>query len=114
MNEPSALQNASLRAGGRAQKKRKLPKRQARKRPVRSKAKRQITKGKTRAVAKKSAPRRSIAPAQPNDLETETTIVDVIEEPVPGVMVVTELEETHTRLNQDQTRASPSEKKNPE
>jgi hypothetical protein len=103
-----------LKSAGRAQKRGKPAKRQAGKRLVKAKAKRQITKGKKRAVAKRLASRRPTTPAQPNNLETETTIVDVLEEPVPGVMVVTELEETHTRLNQDQTRASPSEKKNPE
>ncbi len=103
-----------LKAAGRTQKRRKPAKRQAGKPLVKAKAKRQITKGKKRAVAKRSASRRPTTPTQPNNLETETTSVDVIEEPVPGVMVVTELEETHTRLDQGQTPASPSEKENPE
>ncbi len=113
--------NRKLKAGGRAQKRAKPAKRQAGKRLVKAKAKRQITKGKKkRSLAKRSAPRRPTTPAEQNNLETETTIVDVIEEPVPGVLVVTELEETHTRrpdttqLDWDQTPASPSGKENPE
>ena len=76
----------------------KTAKRQAAKRLVKAKPKRQIVKAKPkRSVAKKSASRRTITPTQPNTLQTETTIIDVIEEPVPGVVVVTEFEETHTR-----------------
>ena len=110
-----------LKAGRKTQKRGKPAKKQAGKRPVKAKAERQITGGKKkRSLAKRSASRRRTPPAQPNNLETETTIVDVIEEPVPGVLVVTELEETHTRrpdttqLDQNQTAASPSGKKNPE
>ena len=83
---------------------RKLPKRaknakrQAAKRLVKAKPKRQTTKVKPkRSVAKKSASRRLMTPTQPSTLQTETTILDVIEEPVPGVVVVTEFEETQTR-----------------
>lgn len=79
-------------------KKAKTAKRQAAKRLLKAKPKRQITKAKRkRSVAKESASKRPMIPTQPSTLETETTIVDVIEEPVPGVVVVTEFEETHTR-----------------
>ena len=79
-------------------KKAKTAKRQAAKRLLKAKPKRQITKAKRkRSVAKESASKRPMTPTQPSTLETETTIVDVIEEPVPGVVVVTEFEETHTR-----------------
>ncbi len=76
----------------------KTAKGQAAKRLVKTKPKRQTTKARPkRSVAKKSASRRPITPTQASTLQTETTIVDVIEEPVPGVVVVTEFEETHTR-----------------
>jgi hypothetical protein len=76
----------------------KTAKRQAAKRLVKAKPKRKITKAKPkRSVAEESASGRLMAPTQPSTLQTETTIVDVIEEPVPGVVVVTEFEETHTR-----------------
>ena len=75
----------------------KTAKRRAAKRPGKAKRKRKITKAKSkRSVAKKSASR-PMTPTQPSTLQTETTVVDVIEEPVPGVVVVTEFEETHTR-----------------
>ena len=93
----------------------KTAKRQAVKRLVKAKRKRQKSKAKPkRSVAKKSASRRPMTPTQPSPLQTETTIVDVIEEPVPGVVVVTEFEETHTRrpdttrqLGSDQTAGRP-------
>ena len=39
----------------------------------------------------------------------ETTIVDIVEEPVPGVVTVTEFEETHVVRRPDMGRASPEE-----
>lgn len=39
----------------------------------------------------------------PSSPELETVVVDVIEEPVPGVITVTEFEETHIR-QQDEDR----------
>lgn len=80
----------NLEARGNRPTRAKTPKRQAAKRLVKAKPKRLITKPK---------PKRSVAkrPTQPSALQTETTIVDVIEEPAPGVVVVTEFEETHTR-----------------
>jgi hypothetical protein len=49
--------------------------------------------------------------------QTETTIVDVVEEPIPGVFSVTEIVETNAEpeptdsLNVDQTIGPESEKK---
>ncbi len=91
----------------------KTVKRQAAKRVVKAKPKQQMTKARSkRSVAKKPASRRPMIPTQPSTLQTETTIVDVIEEPVPGVVVVTEFEETHTRrsnaqLGSDRTAGRP-------
>ena len=68
------------------------------KRLVKAKRKRQKSKAKRkRSVAKKSASRPPMTPTQRSLLQTETTIVDVIEERVQGIVVVTEFEETHTR-----------------
>ena len=39
----------------------------------------------------------------------ETTIVDVVEEPVPGVVTVTEFEETHVVRRAGMNRAQPEE-----
>ncbi len=72
----------------------KIAKRQAAKRPVKAKPRRQTTKARPKRSVAKKAP---ITPTKPSTLQTETTIVDVIEEPVPGVVVVTECEETQTR-----------------
>src|ERR1035437_5506326 len=99
-------------------KKAKTTKRQAAKRLVKTKPKRQKTNAKPkRSGAKKSASRRQRTPTQQSTLQTETTIVDVIEEPVPGVVVVTEFVETHTkpdttkRLDINQTAGPESEEK---
>jgi hypothetical protein len=96
----------------------KTTKRQAAKRLVKTKPKRQKTNAKPRrSVAKKSASRRHRTPTQQSTLQTETTIVDVIEEPVPGVVVVTEFVETHSKpdmtkpLDIDQTAGPESEEK---
>lgn len=71
-------------------------KKKAASRPVNTKPKRQKAKtGGKRSGVKKSAKMRPRNPALPNPLQTETTIVDVVEEPVPGVFVVTEFVETH-------------------
>jgi hypothetical protein len=79
---------------GKAAKKSTAAKKKAASRPV--KAKRKLLKAKTghkRSGAKKSALRRPSRTTPP--VQTETTVVDVIEEPVPGVVVVTEFVETH-------------------
>ena len=101
---------APKKASKKAAKKAKTPKKQAAKRPVKTKAKRQKTSAKSgrsgaKSGAKKSASRRRRTPTQQETpllemmiVETpqiETTIVDVIEEPVPGVFVVTEFVETN-------------------
>jgi hypothetical protein len=107
-----------------AAKKAKTSKKQAAKRPLKTKAKRQKTSAKSgrsgaRLGAKKSASRRRRTPTQQKTPQpemmifetpqTETTIVDIIEEPVPGVFVVTEFVETNAEseptgsLNIDQT-----------
>ena len=87
-----------VKASRKAPKRAKTTKRKAAKRLVKANPKRQTAKAKPkRSGAKKSASRRPITPTQPSTLQTETTIVDVIEEPVPGVVVVTEFVETHTR-----------------
>jgi hypothetical protein len=85
----------------------KKPKKQAAKRPSKTKAKQQRAKSRRpeeKSGAKKSASRRRRAPTQrkapqPEMMivepsQTETTIVDVVEEPVAGVVVVTEFVET--------------------
>ncbi len=85
-------------------KKARAAKKQAAKRPLKRKARRPKTSTKLgRPGAKKSAsgimPTQQETP-QPETMivetgQTETTIVDVIEEPVPGVFVVTEFVETN-------------------
>ena len=97
---------ASKKAFKKAAKKAKPPKKQVAKRPLRTKAKRQKTSAKSgRSGAKKSASRRRRPPTQQGTPQpemmivenprSETTIVDVIEEPIPGVFVVTEIVETN-------------------
>ncbi len=81
-------------AGSKAPKKSKAAKKKAASRPVRAKPKQQKAKaGQKRSGAKKSRRPRSAIP--PSPVQTETTILDVVEEPVPGVVVVTEFVETH-------------------
>ena len=105
---------APKKASKKAAKKAKTPKKHAAKRPVKTKAKRQKTSAKSgrsgaKSGAKKSASRRRRTPTQQETPQIETTIVDVIEEPVPGVFVVTEFVETNAEpeptdsLNIDQT-----------
>ncbi len=88
----------------------KTAKRQAAKRLGKAKPKRQMAKSKpNRSVARRSASRQPMTPTQPSAVQTETTIVDVIEETAPGVVVVTEFEETRTR-GSDTTKSSESER----
>jgi hypothetical protein len=62
------------------------------------KAKKQATKARAkRAAFKKAAPRPTEPPRQPVEAPDETVIVDIIEEPVPGVVVVIEFESVRTR-----------------
>jgi hypothetical protein len=50
-----------------------------------------------RGRVKKVAPKRARPVKPPSTLAVETVVVDVIEEPVPGVITVTEFEETEVR-----------------
>jgi len=85
-------------------KKARTTKKQAAKRPLKRKARRPKTSTKLgRSGARKSAsgimPTQQVMP-QPETMivetaQTETTVVDVIEEPVPGVFVLTEFVETN-------------------
>ena len=96
----------------------KTTKRQAAKRLIKTKPKRQKTNAKPkRSAAKKSASRRHRTPTQQSTQQTEMTIVDVIEEPLPGVVIVTEFVETHAKpdttrpLDLDPTIGPESEEK---
>ena len=62
-----------------------LRRKPAKPKKAKAKAKKRATKTKKRAVAKSVAPK------------VETVVVDIVEEPIPGVMVVTELEATEIR-----------------
>jgi hypothetical protein len=53
-----------------------------------------------RAGAKKAAREQRMKPPTP---AVETVVVDVVEEPAPGVLTVTEFEETVTRPGPDET-----------
>lgn len=122
---------APKKASKKVAKKAKMPKKRAVKRPLKTKAKRQEASARSgrsdaKSGAKKSASRRRRAPRQqatpqPETMivetsQTKTTIVDLIEEPVPGVFVVTEFVETIAEpesadsLNTDQTVDPKSEK----
>ncbi len=111
-----------------AAKKSKQSKKQTTKGSLKIKAKRQETGAQLeRSGAKKSASRRRRLPTQQETTkpemmvvetqQTETTIVDVIEEPIPGVFVVTEIVETTAErgpthsLNIDQTVGPESEER---
>jgi hypothetical protein len=60
---------------------------------VKTKARKQAIKPRAKRTApKKAAPPLSEAPTQLAEATEETVIVDIIDEPVPGVVVVTELE----------------------
>ena len=50
-----------------------------------------------RGRVKKVEPKRARSVKPPSTLAVETVVVDVIEEPVPGVITVTEFEETEVR-----------------
>ena len=85
-----------------ARKVRKIPKSAVGKKT----AKRKVTKAKSkRVVSKTMASKGKRPPKQLREATTETFIVDVIEEPVPGVVVVTEFETTEMR----QPNASPEQ-----
>ena len=97
-------------ASKRVAKKATKPKKRAAKRPLKTKAKPQKTRARsgqsgTKSSARKPVSRRRRAQnqqelPQPEAMivespQTKTTIVDIVEEPVPGVLVVTEFVETN-------------------
>jgi hypothetical protein len=94
---------ASKRGKGRAQvtpSRKKAAKRAGRKKGVKKLAKRTAVKTKTKKLTtktrvKRAAPKKA-APQQPAPATEETVVVDIIEEPVPGVVVVTEIEAVET------------------
>ena len=80
---------------GKARTKPSLKKAAKRAAPKKAKSKvRRAAKSVTKPPAKKKRQLEAMEPKAPQAIETpvETTIVDVIEEPVPGVVVVTEYE----------------------
>jgi hypothetical protein len=82
--QAAARRNAAMR--GKARKPAKSVRGKTAKRTsAKAKSKKRATKTKKRAVAKTMVPK------------VETVVVDMIEEPVPGVMVVTEFEATGIR-----------------
>ena len=61
------------------------------------KAKQRATKARAKhAAPKEAAPRPTEPPRQSAEAPDETVIFDIIEEPVPGVVVVTEFETVRT------------------
>ena len=84
---------------GKARKPAKSAQTKAAKRLVaKTRPKKQVTKAKPKRVAaKKAAPSKAMPPKQPGIPQAETVIIDMIEEPVPGVFVVTEFEATSVR-----------------
>jgi membrane protein involved in colicin uptake len=63
---------------------------------VKTKAKKQATKARAKRAAPKKAAPRTEPPRQLAQAFDETVIFDIIEEPVPGVVVVTEFETVRT------------------
>ena len=85
-----------VKAGSKAPKKSKAAKKQAARSPIKAKRKRQKAKTEhERSGAKKSSSRRRSHITPPGPVQIETTVVDVVEEPIPGVVAVTEIVETH-------------------
>jgi hypothetical protein len=77
-----------------------------------------LAKAKLKGGAKKARKRvRAVKP--PSTPAVETVVVDVIEEPVPGVAVVTEIEATEVREagagpeEPEESRAAPPESEEP-
>jgi hypothetical protein len=87
-----------VKAGSKAPKKSRAAKKQAAGSPIKAKRKRQ--KAKTvhkRRGAKKSTSRRRSRTTPRSPVQIETTTIDLVEEPIPGVVVVTEIVETHAK-----------------
>ena len=60
--------------------------------------KKRLTKAKPRRARAKKALRKNVQPMQSERIPVrESVIVDVIEQPVPGVITITEFEETEVR-----------------
>ena len=69
---------------------------------VRGKAMKPMVAGaKPQRAARKKAVRKKEQGMKPPGPEVETVVVDVIEEPAPGVITVTETEETQIRAERD-------------
>jgi hypothetical protein len=66
-----------------------------------------LAKAKHKGVGAKKARKRARAMKPPSTPAVETVVVDVIEEPVPGVTVVTEFEATEVRDESGATPAPP-------
>ena len=89
---------------------------------VKTKAKNQAIKPRAKRTApKKAVPPPSKAPTQLAEATDETVIVDIIDEPVPGVVVVTEFEsirisrpETDTPQPEGEERSGLAERKEEE
>jgi len=72
---------------------------------MKKKAKKQATKARVkRAASKKAAPRPTEPPRRLAEAPDETVIFDIIEEPIPGVVVVTEFETVRTSSPATPTR----------
>jgi hypothetical protein len=88
----SAPRKAAERAGSKTR-----ARKTAKRVPVKTKAEKQAIKGRAkRAAPKKAAPRPTEPLRQPAEAPDETVIVDIVEEPVRGVVVVTEFESVRT------------------
>jgi hypothetical protein len=72
------------------------PRMTAKRDAVKTKAKKLATKARAKRAAPKKAAPRTEPPRQPAQAFDETVIFDIIEEPVPGVVVVTEFETVRT------------------
>jgi hypothetical protein len=70
--------------------------------PRKSKSAREKATKRTKRAALKKARRKKVQRTKQPTPAVETTIVDVIEEPAPGVITVTELEETRIPARRDE------------
>ncbi len=94
----AAVRRAKSPKRGKSSKRAKsAPKKAAKQRAAKASPKRPTKAKSKRSAAKKAAPRKAGAPERASQIVSETVIVDVIEEPVPGVVVVTEFEATRMR-----------------
>jgi hypothetical protein len=66
--------------------------------PTLAKPKKRLTKAKLKRAGAKGVSRKKVRPTKPAlSPADETIIADVIEEPIPGVITITEFEETEVR-----------------